>query len=158
MKALGAVLVAAAILCAGAPEASAQSNDTGRALAASNTLKLSADTTECGSQTHTLVKEFIVPYAGTVRVRWQLNSDGSSGAQAIATIQSSINSCGSATTDTAFQAATCVLRVAKGDSVKIFVEGTFNGVTFTNSTACIRNVRIHYDVINALGKGRVIFN
>src|SRR6188508_2206209 len=50
----------------------AQTEGPGRALVASNVLRLSADTLRSGFS----AKDFIVPHAGVVRVRYTFKSDG----------------------------------------------------------------------------------
>ena len=69
---IATVLSALAWSLAMASGASAQLNPTGRALVASNVLRLSADVTRSGPTT--FVKEFIVPFAGLVRVKWEVKS------------------------------------------------------------------------------------
>src|SRR4051812_15138016 len=65
-------LLCAAILCGGVISATALDGP-GRTLVASGVLKLSADTQRSG---FLIIKQFIVPYAGVVRLRYQFKSDG----------------------------------------------------------------------------------
>src|SRR4051812_33614802 len=97
-------LLSAAILCGGVTNTTALEGP-GRALAASNVLKLSADTQRSG---FFIIKQFIVPYAGVVRLRYQFKSDGN-GPQTV-TVQvtgaiefNNASNCAATTTATTFQ-------------------------------------------------------
>ncbi|HET7681394.1 MAG TPA: hypothetical protein VFK79_14825 [Xanthobacteraceae bacterium] len=127
--------------------------DVGRALVASNSLKLSADTLRSGSPA-TPFKQFIVPYAGVVRVTWQFRSDGTH--TATAAITSNIHRCDASTMLATFQAKTCDLRVVAGDLVQAQAIGEFVNPGF--STAHIRQVRVYYNVVNATGVGKTLKN
>jgi len=150
------LLSAAVWSLAMASGASAQLNDAGRALVASNTLRLSADTLRTGGTT--LVKEFIVPYAGVVRVKWEMRS-GAAGKTATAIIASAIDACTSTNSTTTFQMEQCDLRVVAGDSVKAHAQGEFVSMPVPGfSPTAMRNVRVYYNVVNATGTGKVVSN
>ena len=83
MKSLTTLLSAAVVSSFVATLALGQTNDPGKVLVPSNALKLRADTERSSSSEGTL-KKFIVPFAGKVRVRWQLKTDGSAPANVLA--------------------------------------------------------------------------
>jgi hypothetical protein len=149
---LFAAAVLASVIATGA---FGQTANVGRALVASNALKLSADTQRSG-KFPTIVKELFVPYAGVVRVTWELRSDGSH--TGFAFVISAADNCDSSTMLATFQSLTCDLRVVAGDVVKVSVGGSPDPGTFIYSTAFIRNVRVHYNVVNASGLGKVLKN
>jgi hypothetical protein len=135
--------------------ASGQTADVGRALVVSDRLRLSADTTRSGSD-FTLVKQFIVPYAGVVRVKWQLKSDGSH--DAFAFVESQIDSCPvSSTTLATFETFSCKPRVVAGDLIEVTVRGeqvNIDPVAF--STGSVRRVQLFFDVVNSSGQGKTL--
>ena len=132
--------------------ASGQTADVGRALVASDVLKLAADTARSSGEV-TLVKQFLVPYAGVVRMKFELKSDGTHTATAF--VESQIDSCPlSQTTLATFQSFTCDLRVVVGDVVQISVGGEQDGATF--STGVVRRARMFFNVINASGSGTTL--
>lgn len=147
MKILATLLSAAVLSSFAATVAFGQTNDSGRALVASNALKLSADTERSGITTP--VKKFIVPFAGIVRVRWQVKSDGSGG-KVDANISSSIDNCTSSTTAATYQQGQCNLRVVAGDLIDV-TASSFLGMS--GATAFINNVRVFYNVVNNPGTG-----
>jgi hypothetical protein len=116
---------------------------------------LSADTTRSGSD-FTLVKQFIVPYAGVVRVKWQLKSDGSH--DAFAFVESQIDSCPvSSTTLATFETFSCKLRVVAGDLIEVTVRGeqvNIDPVAF--STGSVRRGQLFFDVVNSSGQGKTL--
>lgn len=151
-----ATFVSAAVLSSlVATGAFGQTANVGRALVASNVLKLSADTARSG-KFPIVVKELFVPYAGVVRVTWELRSDGSHTGSAFAA--SAADNCDSSTMLATFQSHTCDLNVVAGDVVKVSVGGSPDPGTFIYSTAFVRNVRVHYNVVNASGLGKVLKN
>jgi hypothetical protein len=145
------VLAAVVLLFVTPTGAFAQTADAGRALVASDNLKLSADTPRSGAEPK-VVKRFIVPYAGVVRIRWQVRSDGIHKAYSFVTSQ--IDSCPIRTTtlDT-FQSFACNLRVVGGDIVEVSAEGQQDP---GYSNWHLRRVRLFFDVVNASGKGRTL--
>jgi hypothetical protein len=155
MKTLLATALWAAVLAGAASPTWAQTNNTGRALVVSNILQLSADTERCSAP---VLKQFIVPYGGTVRVRWFLKKSGADG-PVTAFVGSVINGCEPViTSSTTYEAHFCDLRVLAGDTVSVSGQGTFDPNTMLFSVPCLKNVRIYYNVINANGLGRVITN
>jgi hypothetical protein len=142
---LGVRLLAAAIfssiIASGAYGLTA---DVGRALVASNVLRLSSDAELSGSGA---IKAFIVPYAGVVRMRLQLRSDGID--TALAEITSRPGSCSKSTTSASYQTFTCNLRVVAGDRVQAQIFG--DAVT-------IRNVRVFYNVVDSSGVGKILMD
>jgi hypothetical protein len=155
VKPVTTLLSAAVLSSVIATGAFGQSADVGRALVDSNALKLSADTPRSGPSTP--AKEFIVPYAGVVRVSWQFRSD-SINHTTTSFAGSAIDRCDFSTTATTFQARTCDLRVAAGDKVTVQATGELNPMTFTFSTAFVRQARVFYNVVNASGLGKVLSN
>jgi hypothetical protein len=156
MNPLTTLLSAAVLSSVIATGAFGQTADIGRALVASNVLKLSADTARSGGSP-TTVKELFVPYGGVVRVKWQLRSNDTD--TGMATITSATDSCNSQTTHLAFQQFTCDLHVASADIVKVQVSGQIHTMpTIGFSTAVVRNVRIYYNVVNSTGLGKVLLN
>ena len=145
MKIVATLLSSIVLSSTIATAAISQTNDTGRALVASNVLRLSANTERSGFQTP--AKKFIVPFRGVVRVRWQMKSDGS-GQLATANIVSSIDSCTSGTVAPTYQPGACNLRVVAGDLIEVSASGTMHPTTFIFSDAFIRNVRVFYNVVN----------
>ena len=142
---------AAALSSAIASNTNAQ--NLGKVLVVSNVLRLSADTERSGTNSST-VKQFIVPYAGTVRVRWQIKS-GHIGAFANLKVAGSIASCSSGTLSQTYQGGSCTLFVVAGDLVRAFVAGEdLGGGNF--SLAFMRNVRLYYNVVNSQGTGTVL--
>jgi hypothetical protein len=129
----------------------------GRALAASNVLKLSADTTRSGLIAN---KEFVVPYSGVVRVKLQYRSDGNGPQNVSLAVNSTIHNCPDSTTQTSFKAFTCDLRVVAGDRVRITATGfmTIYPDPPAQSTAFLRNVRLYWTVINSAGTGGVLLD
>src|SRR5687768_8702930 len=95
MRSLATLLAAAVLSCFVAAPALGQTNSNGKALAASNVLKLRADTPR--SSVEPLVKQFVVPFAGTVRVRWQFKTDDT-GATVYLDVHSEVDSCAASTT------------------------------------------------------------
>jgi hypothetical protein len=129
----------------------AQTADVGRALVASNNLRISADITRSGTDP-VLVKQFIVPYAGVVQIRWQLRSDGTHTANSF--VASQIDSCPvRSTTQDTYQTFTCNLRVAGGDLVEVSAEGE---QTPGYSTWSVRRARLFFDVVDSSGRGRTL--
>jgi hypothetical protein len=129
----------------------------GRALMASNVLKLSADTQRSG---FFIVKEFIVPYAGVVRMRYQFKSDGLGPQTVTVSPTTSIdfnNSCGTTTSATTFQNGTCDLKVVAGDRVRFQAQGQMAIFPATGqSTPTVRNVRLFWNVVDSAGTGSVL--
>jgi len=153
-----AILLALSLTAAGVGTAAQALEGPGRALIASNVLKLSADTQRSG---FLIFKEFIVPYAGVVRVRYQYKSDGSGPQTVSLGITSAIdfnNTCGTSTSATTFQSGTCDLKVVAGDRVRLQAQGqmTFFPDPPGQSTPTVRNVRLFWNVVNSPGTGSVL--
>ena len=133
----------------------------GRALAVSNTLRLSADATRSGL---VVSKQFIVPYAGVIRLRYQFKSDGN-GPQTVSVsvataAENSVPDCSASTTATTFQTKVCDLRVVAGDRVTVFGSGMLNIDPFDpgQSTVFLRNVRLFWNIIDSTGTGTVLLD
>ena len=135
--------------------AAAQTNNLGVALAASNVIRLSADTTRTGGLGMT--KEFIVPYAGIVRVWWQIKSN-ESGKVATVSAAGQIGNCTDSSTAQIFVTQSCDLRVVAGDRILVTASGQVDLVTFINSSVSLRNVRLKWNVVNATGAGAVLLD
>lgn len=145
---LPAAVILSSVIATGA---FGQNADIGRALVVSDNLRLSADTPRSGGQTS--VKEFIVPYAGVVRVELQLKSDGSH--LATARVTSLVAGCDRSAKAATYKDFACNLRVAAGDRVKVQAEGeSLGGGSF--STAFIKNVRVFYDVVDSTGQSKIL--
>jgi hypothetical protein len=142
MRSVVALLAATALSSSFAPLALGQTNGNGKALVASNVLKLRADTPR--STAESVSKQFVVPFAGTVRVRWQFKSDGS-GSMAYLSIHSEVDSCFASTARSIYQAGMCDLRVMRGGPISVSAYG--------GPVVSIRNVRIFYDVVDHTGVG-----
>jgi hypothetical protein len=142
------------------PEAAALS-DVGRALVASNNLKLSADTERSVTSTSpVLVKQFVLRYSGVVRLSFELkNSPGSPFGFVNAAVTTQVdNLCFKSTSSTAFVSFTCDIRVVAGDSMEVRVSGTFDIISLTTPTTTIRNVQVLYNVVNSSGVGKTLLN
>ena len=121
------------------------------ALVVSDNIQLTMDTAATGAGPVT-AKEFVVPYAGRIRVTLQLKSDGSHEGSAHAF--SEIDFCTVTTMLATFETFTCQVRVLEGDLVKVAVAGQVSPLTF----ATIRRVRVFYDVVDASGLGKVLMD
>lgn len=142
--------------------ATAQSQGPGRALVASNDLRLSADTQRFG---FFVVKQFIVPHPGTVRLRYQFKSDGSGPQTVSVTVTTAIElandaACSATTTLTTFQTKVCDIKVVAGDRVRVEAHGLadFINPPIGQSTVFIRNVRLFWKVIDATSAGSVLID
>ena len=147
MKVLATVLAAAVLTSLSAPVAFGQTKGDGRALVASNVLKLRADTPRSGFAP--LSKQFVVPFAGTARVRWQFKTDGS-GPTAYLNINSEVDSCVASTTAAAYQSGVCDLRVVRGGPISVTAYG---GGLPQGARVSMRNVRVFYNVVDHPGVG-----
>jgi hypothetical protein len=134
--------------------ASAQSEGPGRALVASNVLRLSADTLRTGQF---ITKEFIVPHAGIVRLRYQFRSDGTGTVSVSAgTSIDQNNSCSASTSSTAFQAKVCDIRVVAGDRLRVSGSSIMDPETFLFPNVSLRFARVSWNVVNASSTGAVL--
>jgi hypothetical protein len=154
---VGRLVSAGMVIIASAGAASAQTQGPGRALVASNVVTLSADTTRSGVA---VSKEFFVPYAGTVRLKYQFRSDGQ-GPQSVnvavtTAIESSNFACNAGTTSTAFQTKSCDVKVVAGDRVRVSGTGFNSGDPPGQSTVFLRNVRLMFKVVDSAGTGAVL--
>jgi hypothetical protein len=145
MACLKTLLAAVATLAA---ISGAAAQNLGKVLVPSGVLKLSADTERSGTNSST-IKQFIVPYSGTVRVRWKIKAT-QTGAFANLKVEGQIASCSDSTLSKTYEGGTCLLYVVAGDMIRVFVSG--EGATL----AYMRDVRIYYNVVNAPGTGTVL--
>jgi hypothetical protein len=148
-----AAILLVGVNCATITGASAQATEgPGRGLKASNSLQLSANTqrstTEFFPQS---LKQFFVPYAGTVRVKWQSKTSDAAKEVTIS-VTSNVESCLVPTTSSAYQTDQCDIRVSAGDLVLVMAAANFSAP----STAFVRNVRVFYDVVDFDGLGAVL--
>jgi hypothetical protein len=152
MKAVIVTFLAALLSSAIITDASAQ--NLGKILIVSKVLQLSADTERSGTTSST-IKQFVVPYAGMVRVKWEIKS-GKSSRFANASVVGQIGTCSSSTLMLTYQAGSCELRVVAGDLIDVFVKGEpgQNGTNY--SLAFIRNVRVFYSIVDSQGAGAVL--
>jgi len=148
------VFLSAAVLSSVmASSAVAQTADVGRALVVSDNLRLTMNTARTGAGPVT-AKEFIVPYAGRIRVKLQVKSE-SAGHTAHGYVISQVDLCTSTTTSGTFESFTCDVRVVEGDLVKVVVDGELVPAT---SFGTVRRVHVFYDVVNASGLGKVLLD
>jgi hypothetical protein len=139
----------------------AQTEGPGRALIPSNVLRLSADTLRSG--TFGVVKQFIVPHPGIVRLRYQFRSDGNGPQTVSVTVTTAIEgtndgACSASTTLTTFQQKVCDIKVVAGDRVRIFATGVDNIEPPGSSKIFIRNVRLFWNVVDATSTGSVLID
>ena len=132
----------------------------GRALIASNVLKLSADTQRSGL---IATKEFIVPYAGVVRLRYQFKSDGGGPQTVSVTVTTAIDfnnsSCNASTSATTFQSKACDVKVVAGDRLRVNAAGLMDfNPPFAQSSVFLRNVRLFWNVVDSTGTGAVLLD
>jgi hypothetical protein len=133
----------------------AQTNDAGRALVVSNVVRLAADTQRSGM--FGVTKEFIVPHQGVVRLRYQVRRNevaGGASVQVTTAIDSGLGCIVSPTST--FQNKVCDLKVSAGDRVRVVGSTTMDFTTFTQPTIFLRNVRLHWNVVNATSIGAVL--
>jgi len=133
----------------------AQSEGPGRALVVSNVVRLSADTQRSGM--FGVTKEFIVPHQGVVRLRYQVKRNDVAGGASVQ-VTTAIDSgpgCIISPTST-FQTKVCDLKVSAGDRVRVVGSTTMDTLTFTQPTIFLRNVRLHWNVVNATSTGAVL--
>ena len=143
MNRIIATLLSAAIASSwSASGAYGQTNDTGKVLAPSNVLQLRADRERSSTAEGTL-KKFIVPFAGTVRVKWQVKTDGSAPANVM--VQSVMEHCAANTYSTTYEVGVCHLRVLEGDYIEVRSYGA------ADTLVSIKNVRVYYDVLDNPG-------
>jgi hypothetical protein len=149
---------AAVLSCLIATGASGQTaeaplSDVGRALVVSSNLRLSGDTERSSGGVPTLVKQFLVPYAGAVRLTFQLKSSNAA-QDATAIVSSQIDSrCIKKTKLLAYVNFTCTIRVVAGDIVEVRVQGSFSP-----STGFVKNARVFYNVVDSSGLGKTLLN
>jgi hypothetical protein len=155
MKTIAGLLWAAMLSAAITTGASGQAPAPARVVVASNNVQVSADT-ERSVTFSEVVKEFRVRYSGKVRLKWMFKSDGS-GDAAFADARSLIDVCSASTTSASYRPHTCELRVVAGDIIKVTLQGTEKDGQ-TSSTAFIRKVRLHFDLIDALGAADVMLD
>lgn len=148
-----AVLLAGFSTVAYAQKPAVLASSNGRSLVASNALKLSADTERSGAAV--VAKRFLVPFPGTVRVKWQIKSDGS-GQPANLSVSTQIGTCSDSHSGANYKTGACDIRVVAGDIVEVSARGTQNFTTFVFSTAFMRNVRVFYNVVDSTGAGQVL--
>src|SRR6185437_12273291 len=146
------VSIAGFSTAASADKPAVLTSSNGMSLVASNVLKLSADTERSGGIVP--AKRFLVPFAGIVRIKWQIKSDGS-GQPANITAGSQLGTCSDSHPGANYKIGTCDLRVVAGDIIEVSARGTQNFMTFIFSTAFMRNVRIFYNVVDSTGAGQV---
>jgi hypothetical protein len=157
---LANVLPGAVVLFVAATSgAIAQTQGPGRALvAADGAPKLSANTVRSG---FAVQKQFIVPHPGIVRLKFQYRSDGAGPQTVSVSVTTAIEGindavCSVSTTMTTFQAHVCDVKVVAGDRVRVFAQGTFSSMPIGQSTVFIRNVRLHWNVVDAASTGSVL--
>jgi hypothetical protein len=116
----------------------------GRALVAANVEQI-LDATAAASH-QSVLRAFIPPYSGTVRVKWDARSrDGT--VVVVAAVVKSLDSCSQQTTNTAYVSQSCDLRVTGGMPVMILASPDDSA-----NTAYLKNVSLNYKVINARGE------
>ena len=154
LHALTFAAIAGSLWLAATTGAVAQTEGPGRALAPSNTLKLSANATRTSTELFPQpLKQFFVPYAGTVRVKLQSRSSDAA-KQVVITVASGVATCMFFVTDTAFRNDQCDIRVSAGGLLMV----TAGANPTAPSTATVRNVRVFYNVVDFDGLGAVLQN
>jgi hypothetical protein len=138
-------IITLAALVAGAGSALAL-DDPGRALVASDTLRIAYNPAVTGDPGISVRQSFIPPYTGTVRIKWQIKSSSGMSVGASADVHA-ISSCGNSTTSTTFVTQTCDLRVVGGYPVTVTGNTNDGGTSVT-----IRHVQMFYNVIDFDGK------
>jgi hypothetical protein len=122
----------------------------GRALVASNQIRLTVDGPFAGAPGDDVRKSFIPPYSGTVRLTWQIRSkDGTDvGGEAFV---NGLSFCPeNITTSTTFVTQTCDIRVAGGTPVTVS-SFTVNGT----NVVTLHRVQLRYNVVDFDGKPNV---
>ena len=153
LHALTFAAIAGSLWLATTTGAVAQTEGPGRALAASNVLRLTADAQRSTTNSFpATLKQFYVPYTGTVRVKWQSRTSDATSAATVF-VSSRVATCIVPTNSLAFQGDQCDIRVSAGDLVTVGASAQNMG-----TTAFIRLVRVHYDVVDFNGLGAVLQN
>jgi hypothetical protein len=120
----------------------------GRALVASNTLQVANNpVTSSSARGSGVVRAFIPPYSGTVRVKWELRSGNGTAVNAYVSV-AHIGECSGATVmSTTPVSQTCDIRVLGGFPVVInaYPQDSMNIVY-------LRNVSLSYTVLDSDGK------
>jgi hypothetical protein len=139
------IIAALCVLAMGAGPALALEGP-GRALAVSDTvLQISNDAVVTGEAGEDVIRSFIPPYSGVVRVKWELSSgDGTRLFSSAGVVHLSI--CERRAVGTAFVMKTCDIRVAAGMPITVSAWPS-NG----DNTASLRNVRLYYRVVDSDG-------
>ena len=119
----------------------------GRALVPSQTiLQASVNAIVTGEPGNQVVRAFIPPYSGTVRVRWEARSgDGTTVFTAAAASQLAF--CDKDILSKTFVSKACDIRVAAGMPLYVFASPDVN-----TNTASLRNVQVYYKVVDSDGK------
>ncbi len=90
-----------------------------------------------------------MPYAGTVRIRWQIKS-GQIATTATITVSGSIATCSDGALQRSYKTGSCDLFVVAGDLIRVSVKSDTNGLAY------MRKVRVYYNVVNSPGTGSVL--
>lgn len=138
--------IASLLLCIATP-AAAQNAETYKRLVASNTLKANAlaerSVTNLGG---VVVKEFLVSYGGSVRLKWQLKSDTVDGAVVnvkLANGYAGGQACSVGTASASYVLKTCDFVVSAGDIIQLDLYSN-NG-----QNVALRNARLFFDIVDA---------
>jgi hypothetical protein len=153
-NAWAAMTMAVGLVAVMTSAAAAQDPANGKMLVVSETIQLESESLVASDgTTQSIIKRFLVPFRGLVRVEWKVRKTAAGNAAAFVFVESALESCIGATNQntesTTFVTGFCALRVATGDVVQVWVQGSND-----SSNALLKDVRLLYDVKpgNAVGK------
>jgi hypothetical protein len=119
----------------------------GRSVVASNVLRISTNPAVTSNIGSSVVRAFIPPYSGTVRLKWEIKSSNGLSVSANVSVHSMSNCEEQTTTSTAFVVQTCDIQVAGGFPVVI------NASTSDGSTkVSLRRVEMLFTLLDSDGK------
>lgn len=121
-------------------------NGPGRALVASNTLRINTAAVITSSDDGNVQRSFIPPYSGKVRLKWEIKSStgGTVGANAYVHAMSTCDQ--QATASTSFVTQTCDIQVVAGYPVVL------NASSGTGYQVSLRNVQMLFSIVDSDGK------
>jgi hypothetical protein len=121
-------------------------NGPGRALVASDTLRINTAAVLTGSDGGNVQRSYIPPYSGKVRLKWEIKSStgGTVGANAFVHAMSTCDQ--QVTTATSFVTQTCDIQVVAGYPVII------NATAGTGNEVSLRNVQMLYSIVDSDGQ------
>jgi hypothetical protein len=130
-----------------APTSVAALDGPGRALVASDQVRLTVNDTLAGAPGATIARSFIPPYSGTVRLSWQIRSKDGTEVRARVSVEH-VSQCDDATTSsTTFVTQTCDIRVAGGMPVTLAAM-PFDGTNVVS----LHGLQLRYTIMDSNGK------